>query len=75
VSKNTERLRNHVASYKSLSPHRQNCLDVCGEIEQLDQKITEIHWWCGREDLTTDKVLREIIDVCDRDHDGHAIND
>jgi len=35
MSENTKRLRGHVASYKIMSPHRQNCLDVCDEVDLL----------------------------------------
>ena len=34
MSDHTDRLRKHVASYKTMSSHRQNCLDVCDEIER-----------------------------------------
>ena len=39
VSKATERLRNHVASYKSMSSHRDNCLDVCDEVDSLTAEL------------------------------------
>ena len=42
MSDNTERLRNHVASYISMSSHRQNCLDVCTEAEQAAAKIEHL---------------------------------
>ncbi len=38
MSENTLRLRNHVASYRTLSAHRQNCLDVCDEVDQLEKE-------------------------------------
>ena len=31
----TEQMRRHVASYKTLTNHRQACLDMCDEIERL----------------------------------------
>lgn len=42
MSDETTRLRNHVASYKSLSSHRQNCLDVCDEHDAQAQRLKEL---------------------------------
>lgn len=36
-----EVLLKHVASYKTLSPHRQNCLEVCEEIEILRASLLQ----------------------------------
>ena len=47
MSDNTKRLRNHVASYKSLSSHRQNCLDVCDEAERLQAKVEQLEAMCA----------------------------
>lgn len=48
MSEATKRLRNHVASYKTLSPHRQNCLDVCDEAERKDKVIEAAREWVSR---------------------------
>lgn len=37
-----ERMRRHVASYKYLSPHRDNCLKLCDEIERLRAGINAV---------------------------------
>jgi len=42
VSTNMETLRRHVASYTTTSMHRQNCLDVCDELEQAQAKIDRL---------------------------------
>jgi len=39
MTKSTEILRRHVASYRLLSPHRSNCIDVCNEIDKLADDV------------------------------------
>ena len=34
-----KQMRRHVASYKTLSPHRHNCLEMCDEIERLTAEL------------------------------------
>ena len=41
MSEETDRLRGHVASYNSMSSHRQNCLDVCDEVDHLTTEGTK----------------------------------
>ena len=38
MSDHTDRLRKHVASYRTISRHRVNCLDVCDEVDTLQAK-------------------------------------
>ena len=42
MSDNTKRLRDHVASYNSMSRHRENCLDVCDEVESQATEIERL---------------------------------
>jgi len=39
MTKETDLLRRHVASYNSISAHRRNCLAVCDEVDQLKKTI------------------------------------
>lgn len=32
------------------------------EIRQLRETLTEVHWWCGREGITEERRVREILD-------------
>ena len=59
MSKATDRLRNHVASYKSLSSHRQNCLDVCAELEQAQAEIDRLQALHLERTKSTHKALTE----------------
>lgn len=40
MSKATDRLRRHVASYKWTSLHRENCLEVCDEVDRLAAEVS-----------------------------------
>ncbi len=42
MSDATDRLRGHVASYKYSSPHRENCIDVCDEVDRLTAALQRI---------------------------------
>lgn len=42
MSEATERLRRHVASYKWTSTHRENCLDVCDELDAAQAEIERL---------------------------------
>ena len=37
-----EQMRRHVASYKTLSNHRQACLDMCDRIEKLERALDKL---------------------------------
>ncbi len=37
------------------------------ENNNLKQDRTEIHWWCEHEDLTSNRKIQKIMDVCGRD--------
>ena len=42
MSEMVKQMRSHVASYKVLSRHRQNCLDMCDEIERLRAALEQV---------------------------------
>jgi len=47
---------------------QQNTIDrLTIENNNLKQDRTEIHWWCGHEDLTSNRKIQKIMDVCGRD--------
>ena len=74
-----ESMRRHVASYKTLTLHRQQCLDMCDEIEKLNRFVRDIRdaWqsYCdnpplrpGHEDprgFEDHRIFYEISDVLD----------
>ena len=86
MSENTKRLRGHVTSYKSMSPHRQNCLDVCDEVDQLAVEVKSLrkvlnaaqvprHDYCGTDNwfINLDKAVYEATtDVGEQYRDKYA---
>ena len=47
IQEQIDLMRGHVASYTSLSPHRQNCLDLCDTIERLRDVLDRLARLCN----------------------------
>lgn len=46
MSEATDLLRRHVASYGYTSPHRDNCIDVCDEVDRLTAAAEQFEERC-----------------------------
>ena len=69
-----EQMRRHVASYKTLSPHRKNCLDLCDALGAAQQRVEELKpyrdavddaaivTWTLNDNLTPKEQLAKIIE-------------
>ena len=57
-----EQMRAHVASYKTLSPHRENCLKMCDLLDEIEGLAGKWELDCGLVLQEAANELRAILD-------------